>query len=142
MQAQLVRDVAQNQRAHGHFTVFKERLLPVNDSFRHFQDSVKSLLDVLHQPFCLLQPRGHFAVAAAVFRQQARVHLVDAQTRHGAAVERRHPASLAFLTETSGITYWVSLAPKPAVGRGLRRAISAWAAQRGVVHAQQFFSRV
>ncbi|MNT74792.1 hypothetical protein D3C72_2136400 [compost metagenome] len=64
MQPQFFRDVSQDERAHGHFTLFKERLLSVNNRFCHFQDGVKPLLNVFYQPARLLQLAAQIMAAA------------------------------------------------------------------------------
>jgi hypothetical protein len=93
VQAQLVGNVAQHQRAHGQLAVGEEALLPLDDGARDAQDGVEPLLDVLDEPArflqALLQSRVAFAALAPFAAAQgASVDVVHAQARHHIGVER------------------------------------------------------
>ena len=60
--------------------------MPLDDGLAHAQDGVKALLDVLHEPARLLQPRRHRPPALAANGRG--VEVVDAQARHHVRVEQ------------------------------------------------------
>ena len=89
MQAQLVGNFAQHQRAHGQLTMRKESFLALDDGGGHAQDGVKALLNVLDEPARLLQPllQGRTALAL-VLLECVGINIVHAQLGHDLAIER------------------------------------------------------
>ena len=56
VQAELVGDLAQDERLHRDRTVREEALLTLDDRLRDALDGVEALQDVLHEPARFLQP--------------------------------------------------------------------------------------
>ena len=89
MQAQLIGDLAQHQRAHGQLAMGEEILLPLHNRAAHAQDGVKALLDVLDEPARFLQPlMQRLSVLALVLLERAGIQVMHAQAGHDLAVER------------------------------------------------------
>ena len=98
VQPQLVRNLAQDQRAHGHLAMGEKTFLPLDNSRADPQDGVEPLLDVFNKPARLLQALLQAGVAGAVFAttavvaQHIGVNVVHAQPGHDLGVE--HDAKL------------------------------------------------
>ena len=97
MQAQLVGNFAQHQRAHGQLAMRKKSLLPLDDGGGHAQDGVKALLNVLDEPARLLQAllQGGAALAL-VLLERVGINVVHAQLGHDLAIERDLEAAPGF----------------------------------------------
>ena len=93
-----VGDVAQDHRLHRFLALFQERGLALHDRTGDLQQRLVADLEAAHQPAGLLQLGAQRRVVGGA-RHQARVGLVDAQSRHRGRVHFHGPAVVASLHE-------------------------------------------
>ena len=100
MQSQDISDLAQHQRTHGDFPIIEK--LPLSFHYRlcHAKYGVKTLLDILDEPACLLQLTGK--PASALLRKNAGVQAVDAQFRVSIVIDRDCPLAAYFANDDIG----------------------------------------
>lgn len=87
MQTENIGDLAQDQRPHGHFAVFEELTLTIDNGLRHTMDGLEALLNVLDQPARLLQLGGQVTVASSLLGKNLGVKTIDAQTGVGIGID-------------------------------------------------------